>query len=103
MNWIKTAPAFAVSEVLLNRSFPLGSAAIVRAVPACPGELAGAVEFPAEVDVAGVPTPVDELLEPPHPVRPIAAMASATATVVLGMSDGSFRLRRLRWVRTRCR
>lgn len=96
VNWIKTVPAFAVSEFVVNLSFPLGSAAIVKAVPACPGELVGAVEFPAEVDVARGPTLVEALLlDPPHAVRPIAATASAIATVILCMLDGSFRLRLL--------
>jgi hypothetical protein len=96
MNCIKIVPAFAVSELLVNLSLPLGSAAIVKAVPACPGELAGAVDSPGEVEVAGAPTVLDALLlDPPQAVRPIAAMASARAAVILGMLVGSFRVRLL--------
>lgn len=93
VNWIKIVPGFAVYELLVNRSRPLGSATIVKAVLGCPGTLAGAVEFPAEVDVAGVPAVDVLLLEPPHAARPIAPMAIARVAVILGMLGRSFGLR----------
>jgi hypothetical protein len=91
VNWIVIFPAFAVSELLVNLSWPLGSAEIARAPFACPGELAGAVELWAEADElwAGPLEAGDDVallwLDPPQAATPIAPMTIVRAVAVFGM------------------
>ena len=83
---IVTAPALAVSEVVLYFSWPSGSAASARACPP-PAVAAAGVEDAAELELEGAGALVEveadelvlfELLELPHPARATTPSASVS-------------------------
>jgi hypothetical protein len=83
VNWIVTLPGFAVREVFVNLSWPLESAATVKA-PDAGAEVDGVLDAGAEVDVAGVlGVDVLLLLDPPHALRLSTRIAVAIATLVV--------------------
>jgi hypothetical protein len=80
-----TLPAFAVSELLVNFSAPLGSAASlsVLAAPEDAGVLdAGGVDAGVElvVDAGGAEEAVELLLEPPHAASPTVSANAPSVT-----------------------
>jgi hypothetical protein len=78
---IETEPAFAVSEVVSNFSWPSGSAATLRVDPAPD---AGAGLDVAGVDAAGVDELVELLDELPHPANASRPASKSIETLGAG-------------------
>ena len=83
VNWIATLPAFALSDVLVNFSWPLGSAAIVRA----PAVFFADVDGVLVVEVGGGLDAADDLvlvpLDPPHALRLSSSVVATVANAVV--------------------